>query len=119
MRRRETDGSTSTSSPSSSAATSSARSRGLLARDRHATADALRSLAVPGGESGRFVLPDESRRLTFPQPEPGDDASFAGEASVLAEVDGIVRAEQRVEALEHRLASLERGPLSRLRGLAG
>ena len=31
--------------------------------------DALRALAVPGGESGRFVLPDESaRRLPSPSP---------------------------------------------------
>jgi hypothetical protein len=76
--------------------------------------DALRSLAAP---DGGFLLPEGTRQLSFAQPRPGEDARYAGEASVLEDIDGIVRAERRVDALERRLASLERGPLSRLRGL--
>jgi hypothetical protein len=34
---------------------------------------------------------------------------------VLVEIDGVVRAEKRVDAFEDRLLTLERGPLSRLR----
>ena len=81
--------------------------------------DALRSLTAPGEEGGRFVLPDGTDRLSFAQPGPREDAVYAGEATVLDQIDGIVRAEERVQALEHRLGALERGPLSRLRGLAG
>ncbi len=79
--------------------------------------DALRAIAVPGAEH-RFVLPEEGRaRLTFPQPGVLDDAVYASEASVLADIDGVVRAERRVAVLEERLASLERGALGRLRAL--
>ena len=74
--------------------------------------DALRELAAP---DGGFPLPDDSRQLSFPHPAPREDAGYAGEASVLADIDGIVRAERRVDALEHRLSCLEHGPLSRLR----
>jgi hypothetical protein len=73
--------------------------------------DALRSLR--DGDGG-FVLPDAGRRLSFPRPGPAEDAAYAAEASVLAEIDGIVRAEERVEALEARLEALARGPLHRL-----
>ena len=76
--------------------------------------DALRALA---SREGGFLVPDGTRRLSFAQPGPGDDAIYAGEASVLEDVDGIVRAEQRVDAFERRLASIECGPLGRLRGL--
>jgi hypothetical protein len=41
-------------------------------------------------------------------------AAYAAEVSVLADIDGIVRAERRTDRLEERLASLERGPLTRL-----
>ena len=76
--------------------------------------NALRELSAPDDEGGGFVLPDAGRRLAFARPALGEDAIYADEASVLAEIDGVVRAEQRVEALEERLATLEREPLSRL-----
>jgi hypothetical protein len=77
--------------------------------------DALRALLAPGEADG-FVLPAAgAARLTFPRPATSDDAIYASEASVLAEIDGIVRAERRVDALEERLKSLERGPVRRLR----
>jgi hypothetical protein len=77
--------------------------------------DALRSLRADGGA---FLPPDPSSpRLSFPRPDVHDDAVYAGEVSMLVEIDGIVRAERRVETLERRLAALERGPLSRLRRL--
>jgi hypothetical protein len=74
--------------------------------------DALRVLRDQ--ESGGFLLPDTSRPLRFPRPGVREDAMYAGEASVLVEIDGIVRAEQRIAALEDRLAALEREPFSRL-----
>ncbi len=46
--------------------------------------------------------------LTFARPDVVEDAHYAGEASTLVEIDGIVRAEQRVDALEERLAGLHR-----------
>jgi Glycosyl transferase family 2 len=72
---------------------------GTLALDTRLR-DALRAL----GESP----------LDFSRPDVREDAVFAGEASVLAEIDGIVRAAERVETLEQRLAALERRPLRRL-----
>jgi hypothetical protein len=77
--------------------------------------DALRAIR---GEDGRFVLPGDEPRLAFPRPSAADDAAYAAEASVLVEIDGIVRAEQRVRALEGRLDALERGPLQVARRLA-
>jgi hypothetical protein len=74
--------------------------------------DALRVLRT---EDGNFVLPEAGRRLSFPRPDAGDDAQYASEASVLVEIDGIVRAEERVRAVEGRLEALERGPLHRAR----
>ena len=81
--------------------------------------DALRALAAPGDAELPFLLPDRTDRLSFAQPRPREDAIYAGEATVLDQIDGIVRAEKRVDALEDRVASLERGPLHRLRGLVG
>jgi hypothetical protein len=81
--------------------------------------DALRALAAPTGTDERFLLPDGTDRLSFARPRPLEDAIYAGEATALDQIDGIVRAEERVDALEDRLASLERGPLRRLRGLVG
>jgi hypothetical protein len=76
--------------------------------------DALRALRE---DEGGFRLPsaNESSVLSFPRPDVREEAAYAGEASVLADIDGIVRAESRVDALERRLASLEQGPLGRLR----
>jgi hypothetical protein len=73
--------------------------------------DALRQLRR---DDGTFALLDGEQKLAFPRPSATDDAAYAAEASVLVEIDGIVRAEQRVRALEGRLAALERGTLRRL-----
>ncbi len=67
-----------------------------------------------GAEDGSFS-PDSRDAVTFPRPGVREDALYAGEASVLVEIDGVVRAEQRVDAFEQRLAALEQGPLSRVR----
>jgi len=76
--------------------------------------DALRTIRDPA--TGSFTLPGPGvPGLRFPRPAAADDAAYASEASVLTEVDGIVRAEQRVDALEHRLVGLERGYAARLR----
>jgi hypothetical protein len=89
---------------------------GSLAHDTRLR-DALRAIAAAGPER-RFVLPEDGgARLTFSRPGVLDDAVYASEASVLADIDGVVRAERRVAVLEERLASLERGALGRLRAL--
>jgi hypothetical protein len=77
--------------------------------------DALRALRA---DDGTFLLPGAGPRLAFPRPAAADDAAYAAEASVLVEIDGIVRAEQRVRALERRLDALEPGPRRVARRLA-
>jgi len=77
--------------------------------------DALRILR---STNGAFVRPSERPALRFPRPSAADDAAYAAEASVLVEIDGIVRAEQRVSAFEVRLDALERGALGATRRLA-
>jgi hypothetical protein len=77
--------------------------------------DALRDLRA---DDGTFVLPCAGRRLAFPRPTSSEDAAYAAEASVLVEIDGIVRAEHRVRALERRLDALEERPRSVARRLA-
>jgi hypothetical protein len=85
---------------------------GTLALDTRLR-DALR--AIRDGDGGfRMPGPGEASLLSFPRPEVREDALFAGEASVLVEIDGIVRAERRVDALEERLTALEQGLLHRL-----
>jgi hypothetical protein len=84
---------------------------GTLAIDRRLR-DALRRLRDDEGSG--FRLPSSRRRLRFPRPAVAEDARYAGEAAALVEIDGIVRAEGRVEALERRLARLERRTLWRL-----
>jgi hypothetical protein len=86
---------------------------GTLVRDTRLR-DALRMLR---DENGGFRLPDPENAsiLSFPRPDVREDALYAGEASVLVEIDGVVRAKQRVDTFERRLAALERGPVSRLR----
>jgi glycosyl transferase family 2 len=69
--------------------------------------DALRGLRADGGS---FRLPGETTRLTFPDPSVEDAAAYAAEASVLAGIDGVVRAESRVDALEARLERLRTLP---------
>ena len=68
--------------------------------------DALRVLRSP---SGNFDVPEVNApsRLVFPAPDVHDAGAFAAEASSLVEIDGIVRAEARVDAFERRLDSLE------------
>jgi len=76
--------------------------------------DALRALRTDCGQF-RLPAPGGAGALSFPRPGVGEDAVYAGEASALVEIDGVVRAESRVDAFEARLASLEQGPLTRLR----
>jgi hypothetical protein len=68
--------------------------------------DALRLLR---GSSGTFDIPAVGARspLGFPMPEVTESAVYAAEASALVEIDGIVRAGTRVDALERRIESLE------------
>jgi hypothetical protein len=78
--------------------------------------DALRAIRAP---DGGFALPAAlgGTGLEFGSTDVREDALYASEASVLVEVDGIVRAERRVESLENRLTALERGHRHRLHGL--
>jgi len=69
--------------------------------------DALRVLRRP---DGTYRLPDPEPPLEFDDPDLDDAAAYAAEASVLASIEGIARAEQRVAALEARLAGLRRLP---------
>ena len=79
--------------------------------------DALRRLRR---EDGTFAPPDPSGpgRVVTSRPTPQQDAEFAAEVALLAEIDGIVRAADRTEQLEERLARLEGEPAGRLRRLA-
>ena len=78
--------------------------------------DVLRSLQLGDGS---YRVPETAEALeAFARPGVTEDASFAGEVAVLAEIDGAVRAEARADALERRLAALEGGPVSRLRRIA-
>jgi Glycosyl transferase family 2 len=82
--------------------------------------DALRALRAAGGEEGGFLLPKDGKDgVSFPRPDAVEDAIYAGEASVLAGMDSVARAERRVDALEKRLGSLEHGPVARLRSKGG
>jgi hypothetical protein len=83
---------------------------GMLAVDTRLR-DVLRYLRDDGG----FRLPDGRHGIAFDRPDVREDAAYAAEASVLVEIEGIVRAESRVEALEDRIAALEAGPLARFR----
>ena len=69
--------------------------------------DALRTLREP---DGTFSPPNGRSALAFPPPGLDEQADYAAETSVLVGIDGIVRAEQRVEALEARLAALRTLP---------
>jgi hypothetical protein len=65
--------------------------------------DALRLLRA---SDGSFRLSPDSPVLEFGAADTADAAAYAGEVSVLAQIDGIVRAEARVAALEERLSGL-------------
>ena len=86
---------------------SRARPRGRLARGRHATS---RRPAHAPRARWPVPLPEAGTSLTFETPDLADSAAYAAEASVLVGIDGIVRAEQRVDALEARLARLRTLP---------
>jgi hypothetical protein len=79
---------------------------GTLAMDTRLR-NALRALRT---DDGGFRLPGAGPRLAFPMPGIDEAADFAAEASVLASIDGIPRAESRVSALEARLAALRTLP---------
>jgi len=79
--------------------------------------DALRHIRGAGCTFDR-PGPGDSGRLVFSHPTPVEDAQLAAETAPLAEIDGIVRAAQRVASLETRLARLEQEPLRRLHRLA-
>jgi Glycosyl transferase family 2 len=68
--------------------------------------DALRTLRA---SDGSFPIPAAGHPspLTFSMPDVTETAAYAGEASTLGQIDGIVRAEQRVAALEARIGALE------------
>ena len=60
-----------------------------------------------------------STPLAFPTPSLVDEATYAVEAAVLGEAD-VVRLQRRLDTLEHRLATVERGLPNRIyRKLAG
>jgi Glycosyl transferase family 2 len=80
---------------------------GRLAHDTRLR-DALARIRSSDGFS--IPAPGEASPLAFPVPGVAEEATYAGEASTLVEIDGIVRAEQRVEALERRLAALRTLP---------
>ena len=79
--------------------------------------DALRRMRR---DDGTFAPPDPggAGRFTASHPTPLQDAEFAAEVAPLVEIDGIVRAADRTERLEERLARLEGEPAGRLRRLA-
>jgi hypothetical protein len=65
--------------------------------------DALRTLRAP---DGTYRLPDPEPLLSFGAADVADTAAYAAEASLLASIDSVARCEQRVAALEARLAAL-------------
>jgi hypothetical protein len=75
--------------------------------------DALRAIRDADG-SFRLPTPGAPPVVSFGRPDVGEDAAYAAEASLLVEIDGVVRAERRVDAFEERLAALERRRLSRV-----
>jgi hypothetical protein len=66
--------------------------------------NALRTLR---DRDGGFALPGTVPALSFAPPGIVQNAAYAVETSTLIEIDGIVRAVQRVAALEERLDALE------------
>ncbi len=77
--------------------------------------DALRALRKPDG-GFHVPAPGEEGLLVFPAPGVDDDAAFLEEIAPLVEIDGLVRVERRVNALEGRLGEVERARLGRLGG---
>ena len=79
--------------------------------------DALRRLRREDG-TFRPLDPGDPGQLDARHPTPEEDAEFAAEVAPLAEIDGVVRAADRADRLELRLARLEGEPPGRLRRLA-
>lgn len=75
--------------------------------------DALRRLRAAEG-SFSVPVPGVSGHLPFASPSIGEDVELVEELAPLIEIDGIVRAEQRVLALEDRVGVLERATLRRV-----
>ena len=69
--------------------------------------DALRTLRA---HDGTYLTPEAAPKLVFPLPDAVESSAYAAEASVLVGIDGIVRAEARIAALEARLAGLRTLP---------
>jgi hypothetical protein len=68
--------------------------------------DALRGLRV---EEGGFALPEPGAAgLSFPKIGIADEAEYLDELAPLVAIEGIVRAEARVDAMQKRLEALER-----------
>jgi hypothetical protein len=67
--------------------------------------DALRALRRPDGS---FGAPRAGALLSFPPRTVRDDVEFVEEIAPLVEIDGLVRVEARVDALERRLQALGR-----------
>ena len=67
--------------------------------------NALRQLRA---DDGSFPIPaaGAGSPLAFPMPDMAESGAYAGEASTLNEIEGIVRAEKRVQALEEGLKAL-------------
>lgn len=81
--------------------------------------DALRTLRIAdrGADHGvrRFALPSNETRLELARPDLVDDARYAVDISALDEANA-VRLQRRVDQIDHRLASVERGIWPRVRG---
>jgi hypothetical protein len=93
---------------------------GSLVRDERLR-DALRRLAgverlqvATDPAALRFKLPSTSDApLRFPLPTVVEEAAYAVDVAVLGEAD-VVRAQRRLDALERRIAELERTPAARI-----
>ena len=80
--------------------------------------DVLRTLRTgsQAADTPEFAAPDSGSELpvAFPRVDVGEDTAYASETSALTDLDGVVRAEARVAAVESRIAALEHASLSRL-----
>jgi len=82
--------------------------------------DALRKLRLPDLQRpSSFALPSEAAAaLVFPRPSVVDDAAYAEEVTLVAEVDG-ADMQRRLDEAERRLAALEAGFGARARWKLG
>jgi hypothetical protein len=76
--------------------------------------DVLRQLRQEPDDGYEFALPTDGRHgLQLQPPTIVDDASYAVDASTMAEAD-VIRLQRRVDQLEQRLAHIEQSPPARL-----